>query len=505
MIKYIYFPTKGNQWFEAPLKLYNKGIAEPILWLGDDIHFEKAKKVFGDFVFKDLKTKHRPYLISKINYNGEYNLFFESINYLIAKDRCLKMMDRLDLYGMFSRIDREAYFHNISVWALKHIFNNKPDFLLTSENPHGHAQYLIYQICIFLNIPIYKFTDWHLAPVLFLQNEISKEIIYKSDKSYSKIDKKTDEDIKVYIDKFSIDPINYSLPYMDSQKKNKLFYSKVMNFFSDWNILNSPSLLNYLKDIKHNSNNLIRNLYNPINPYNLNFFTRLFIQLKRKNNIRKAIFKQKNEFDLNEKFIYFPLHFEPERTTNPDGDFFQDQLIAILKLRSAVPDNIFIYVKEHPSQLLMADDGSRGRSPVFYNILGNIKNVKFLSPEENSIELINHSLFTSTICGSVSLESAIIGKKSIIFGSCWFDGCPNIYKWNKNFDYHKFINSPIFSVDEIQKFILNKKRLYTIPGFQNFSKMLYFKNYNNNEFYKNQLNAICGIIEDLIHQKFHEK
>ena len=210
--------TEGNQWFDVPLKLYKKGIAEPVLWTGDDCHYQKAEKFFGKIVFKDLLLKHRPYNIIDVDYNGEYYSFFESENYLIAKDRCLKMMDRIDLYGTMSRIDREAYFHNLAIWALKNIDKTKPDFLLASENPHGHAQYLIYQLCIYLDIPIYKFANWNLAPLIFLQNELTKEIIPKPSKPYNDIDKKIEKDLEEYCDLISDSNDKFEFPYMKNQK-----------------------------------------------------------------------------------------------------------------------------------------------------------------------------------------------------------------------------------------------------------------------------------------------
>ena len=36
--------TEGNHWFDIPLHLFNKKIAKPVLWLGDDCHYENAKK-----------------------------------------------------------------------------------------------------------------------------------------------------------------------------------------------------------------------------------------------------------------------------------------------------------------------------------------------------------------------------------------------------------------------------------------------------------------------------
>ncbi len=37
------------------------GIAEPVLWLGDDVHYDKAKAIFEDNVVLDLIHKHRNY------------------------------------------------------------------------------------------------------------------------------------------------------------------------------------------------------------------------------------------------------------------------------------------------------------------------------------------------------------------------------------------------------------------------------------------------------------
>ena len=60
----------------------------------------------------------------------EKSEFFFSDNYLRAKDRCLKMMDRLDLYGSFSRQDREVVFNKIAIFLLKKLSKEKPDALV---------------------------------------------------------------------------------------------------------------------------------------------------------------------------------------------------------------------------------------------------------------------------------------------------------------------------------------------------------------------------------------
>ena len=46
------------------------------------------------------------------------------------------MMDRIDETSMLSRLDRETIFHQTVLWTLDKIETQKPDFLISVENPH---------------------------------------------------------------------------------------------------------------------------------------------------------------------------------------------------------------------------------------------------------------------------------------------------------------------------------------------------------------------------------
>ena len=94
---------------------------------------------------------------------------------------------------------------------------------------------------------------------------------------------------------------------------------------------------------------------------------------KRRQNILKELKKYTyNKFSLEDDFIYYGLHYEPERSTLPDGGDFHDQLIAILKLRELVPNEIKIYIKEHPSVFVKSIWGYRGRSPLLYRLINEM-------------------------------------------------------------------------------------------------------------------------------------
>ena len=133
-------------------------------------------------------------------------------------------------------------------------------------------------------------------------------------------------------------------------------------------------------------------------------------------------------------------------------------------------------------------------------MLKSISLVKLISHKENSFKLLNNSIYSATITGSVALESAVIGKKSIVFGSTWYDDCPNIFKWNENLKYDEIVNYKLKNIDEIKDFFNQQRKLYAIPAFQNGSKMRRFSSFNNEEFMSLQINGICHLVSQMIKQ-----
>ena len=108
LLKYCFFMTGNEPWLKLARDMHLEGVATPVLWLGDDVHYAGARELFGESAVRMLDFVHRPLDIPSVNYKGEYREFFDTKDYLDAKDICLKMMDRLDLNGTFSRIDREV-------------------------------------------------------------------------------------------------------------------------------------------------------------------------------------------------------------------------------------------------------------------------------------------------------------------------------------------------------------------------------------------------------------
>jgi len=332
-----------------------------------------------------------------------------------------------------------------------------------------------------------------LAPLLYMQNVRTGERYAPSKGIDEALSKQLELELTGYVTRVleAKELSSFELGYM---KKQRLMLSRkfqMINFLkSGW--------LQLAREVWFQFRKSRSSTYYNINPYGLGFFTRLKIKRSRKNNLLQELNLKSDQLSLNKKFVYFGLHFEPERTTNPDGGVFHDQILAIIALRKILPSEVEIIVKEHPSQFYIFERGARGRSPLFYDLLKNIKGVQLAHYEEDSFNLIRRSVFVATITGTVALEAAILGKKGLIFGDSWFSGTPNVISWRDGLEYEDLFKEEVKSSDEILKFLLDQKALTTVPGCQNISSEKSHSGFTNNEKFRQAENeGVMNFMENL--------
>ncbi|OGG79576.1 hypothetical protein A3A39_02435 [Candidatus Kaiserbacteria bacterium RIFCSPLOWO2_01_FULL_54_13] len=129
-------------------------------------------------------------------------------------------------------------------------------------------------------------------------------------------------------------------------------------------------------------------------------------------------------------FVYFPLGFQPERTTSPQGEIFHDQILAIQTLAAALPPNWEIYIKEHPSQWWLRGKTrfSSARYRGYYERLAAIPHVRLVPIHTDSHTLIARSQTVATITGTAGWESLFRRKRPLIFGYPWYVSAPQIFR-----------------------------------------------------------------------------
>jgi len=140
-------------------------------------------------------------------------------------------------------------------------------------------------------------------------------------------------------------------------------------------------------------------------------------------------YKALSTSDLPEKFIILFLHYEPERTTLPEGFGFTQQLAAIKALELAIPNGTKLLVKEHPTTFKHLCHW-KVRTPGWYNKILSDK-IKLVDMKIPAYKLIDKSVATASITGTAVGESLLRGKPGIIFGAgpLYHIECEKLHKY----------------------------------------------------------------------------
>lgn len=133
--------------------------------------------------------------------------------------------------------------------------------------------------------------------------------------------------------------------------------------------------------------------------------------------------------DFTKPYVYFPLHYQPERNSSPQGGIFVDQLYLCSVLSASLPPGWTVYAKEHPTQWLSRGAGfSSYRYKGFYEALAAMKNVTVVPIETSTYQLTEHARAVATITGTAGWEALLRGKPALAFGHPWYQHCPGVLK-----------------------------------------------------------------------------
>lgn len=169
-----------------------------------------------------------------------------------------------------------------------------------------------------------------------------------------------------------------------------------------------------------------------------------------------------DSLDKKDKYLLFPLHVQPEVTTLVFAQEYVDQINTILKIINYLPEDFYLYVKEHPSMF-------KYRNLKDYKELKKNPKIKLISPQVSMKDLISFSEGVITLTGTAGYEAILLDKPVYLLGKVFYQIYPNVYKIKK--------------IEELSKFILEKKEKI-IPKIKNafiLANILSLKegNYNN--------------------------
>lgn len=255
--------------------------------------------------------------------------------------------------------------------------------------------------------------------------------------------------------------------------------------------INEPSAQPfYMKNVKGNQNLIIRNIAKQIRARSLvtlglNGFKaeerkrNFHINSRRWQNAVESSYYYKRakgifcDLPQAEDYIYFPLHLQPEMTTDVLGGKYADQLLALEHLREIMPDKVAIYIKENPKQTGLF------RSETFFERLSKLRNAKFLDKSTPSFELIKNSKAVATITGTAGWEAIRMKKPAIVFGNVYWNNLPGAFRFSKELKW-KSVSEFVFDKKQLQS-AANELSRFAHDGICDIEYSVMVKDYDEHE------------------------
>ncbi|QQG46236.1 MAG: hypothetical protein HYY55_00090 [Candidatus Niyogibacteria bacterium] len=319
----------------------------------------------------------------------------------------LTMMNkRFDWMGTDER--RHLYYTMLSYWnGVVKKFN--PDAVIFSTAPHTVYDYILYEIARSENIKTVMF--WNMSPIdgrLFFYEDFREgsgllSKITRKNMSYNFSVSDLSEETRKFYETGTLIGVDALPLYLKEDHERFAFLNRM--------ILKTKAILATIKRGEFVEQTARRAA---------NFF---------KENIRDEHIRAQFIPDYSQKFVYVPLHYQPECTTSPLGDIFVDQILMIKILSASLPVGWKIYAKEHPFQWYQRGlnfAGSRYRG--YYDKISGIKNVRLVPLETDNYELINRAQAVATVGGTAGIEALLRQKPVIVFGYPWYRSCPHVFK-----------------------------------------------------------------------------
>ncbi|SMO87748.1 capsular polysaccharide export protein, LipB/KpsS family [Fodinibius sediminis] len=488
MKKILYAVSGLQQWIDLAIKLRDELNWEPIYWLTTHQIEENVKEEFPEIVHHDI------YDANKDRYHKKYKGLTFPLDRDIIEDflsyekNALKMMDRQDPYKAFTYHQRKRFYYSQLSYWLGVLGKEDIDICIFTESPHIVAHYICYAVCKYYNIDTIMFAPITLPGLIYLKLNIEDKPKYKITKGSSvrDIDNEISNIIHAYIENYRQQQKKYDEPwYMQEQRKkeaklrekNKFIYKILKSWYK---VFTRNGYQKIKKVLKNNffSNGKVRSYIKS----DKSSLENSYITKKEKRSLRKKKYEKNkklkslyhemcDEFNYeNSSFIYFPLHYQPERTTNPEGNYFADQQLAINLLSYYLPEDWHLVIKEHPSQFVSHMQGYLGRTSDFYTDIKKLKNVKLVNENIDSMNLISASKAVSTLTGSAGLEALIKGKPVMVFGYAWYRDLPGTFCIQSQKDCKNAIKSIKrgYKVEfqEVSKALLNIQKFF-VKGYLN--------------------------------------
>ncbi|WP_319416109.1 hypothetical protein [Marispirochaeta aestuarii] len=463
MIDTLYAVSRIPEWKGVAQKLLDSYRIQPVYWICSQEYKADIESAFPGVIYHETVDANRGIFPDAVQTRNRLNKQV-ILEYAELEREFYVMLNRHDLDGSFSYEERKRlYYSQLNYW-LNLLIESSIELVLFSETPHAISHFVLYAVCRKLGIQTAMLSLTTIPGTLFVKCEFS-------DIPSVRVECKDEDKLSILIQK-NVDTVR------NSEDKPWYMLKQHRNFIKAGYTIRLQALAMFIPLILEKISLKRRKSYKSFYkhqgvPFEKSMLTRSQFAFKRvelrrrQARLRASYRKRSREPDLNLRYLYYPLHFQPERSSCPEGSVFADQQLLIGLIADRLPPDTWLYIKEHPSQFMMTR-GALGRPPMFYEDILRHPRVVLVDDSFSSRQLIDHSLAVVTLTGTAGLEALLRGKPALIFGYAWYRNFPGVYTLEDETGLDRIlsqVNRPHdWTVDDVLETIEEQKK-FLFPGY----------------------------------------
>ena len=367
----------------------------------------------------------------------------------------LKLLNRLDTSGTFRFLDREIVFQHALLRIINEFRNFDPAVIVFEVTPHEFGDYLCWAVARWLGVKVLFFQPSSIAPAMIARTSLTSRV--ESCEGSVGSSPLAPAIIARASERLSLLAAGQDPRYMEIQQQRD----------------------SAVRSIRQRLRALVwsaRWLRSDRFPFSVDFSghahtqglvsraTKLLLGRSLERSLRKAVLALGQSSSSASDFCVFALHYEPERTSLPEGLPIDFQGDAVAIARSLMPDDVALVVKEHYSQQTAALRGFLGRSTAFYGLVKSLANTEFASTTERLSDLICRARCVFTLTGTVAIEAVFRGIPVAYFGSPWWSGLPGTMRIRPDASFGDIVGQRMPTKSEVSTFLENLVREAMVPG-----------------------------------------
>lgn len=151
------------------------------------------------------------------------------------------------------------------------------------------------------------------------------------------------------------------------------------------------------------------------------------------------------------RYIYFPLHVDPEASTEVLAPEHVDQLKVMDAVSRNMPSGFELVVKEHPAMIGLRPGG-------YYSRIQDLPNTVLLNAAVSNEVILKNADLILTITGTAGWEGLLLGKPVVTVGDVFYNGfengvfhCPELSGLDQAID--RALSATPISDEELRQFL----------------------------------------------------